>query len=352
MSCVLAEGITPRSKLPSLTGLTQQGVHKVCDALIQKSYLKLGSPEISGRGKPSPRISIDTERYVSAGVSISTDSLRYCLLDLSGRPLIEETKSSPRSDPTSVAKDLAIRLDHWRKTAKPECEVIGIGIGMQGFRTGAPDVFLPPDPLTAWGGVPLTSLFQEYCNLPVFADNNASASAIAESYLGENERHSCTAFLSFNFGFGAGISWLNKPFQGGHGNAGEISALFSQEDLPNRPALGSLIKLLQSNSVDIDTVDDLARIYDPNLPGVSEWLDRVQPTMQSAIRALQATIDPEVIFFGGEAPPELRQALIEISRGAFHDPRLPSPKLKVSSLLGDPAHFGAALLPLHQLIYV
>ena len=351
LSQVLLAGTIPRSGLPALTGITQQAVHKLCDSLIQRRYLKLGNAKITGRGKPSPRLSIEPASYASAGISISTDSIRYCLLDLAGNPLIEDTEISSMSDPSTVAAQLAQRLASWKTDSIPDRTIVGLGVGMQGFRSGQDDVFLPPEPLVSWADTPLRALFAKHCNLPVFTDNNASISAVAENYLGGWERNKCSVFLSFNYGFGAGIYWQGKPFEGGHGNAGEISALFSQEDLPNRPALGELIKVLQSNGVAVSSMRQLAATFDPNLPGLKDWLDRVRPTMHSAVRALQATVDPEVIFFGGEAPLELRTLLIEISNAAFHDPRLPIPELLPSKLEGDPAHLGAALLPLHQLIY-
>ena len=348
---VLSEGTIARSGLPSLTGMTQQAVHKLCDSLIQRRYLELGKAKITGRGKPSPRLSIDPSGYASAGISISTDSIRYCLLDLSGHPLIEETEENTASDPTGVAMRFAARLEGWKHNVVPGRTIVGLGVGMQGFRAGKADVFLPPPPLSAWENMPLRTVFKEHCSLPIFTDNNASASAIAETYLGDTTRHRCSVFLSFNYGFGAGISWQGKPFEGGHGNAGEISALFSRDDLPDRPALGELIKTLNANGVPVDSIRDLASGFDPNWPGVSDWLERIAPTIQSAVRALQATIDPEVIFFGGEAPVALRQLLIEISQNAFHDPKLPAPKLLPSKLNGDPAHWGGALLPLQKLIF-
>ena len=76
-----------------------------------------------------------------------------------------------------------------------------------------------------------------------------------------------------------------------------------------------------------------------------------KPQLQLALRALQATVDPEAVFFGGEAPNELRHMLMNAADGAFRDERLPRPRLIVSALPGDPAHLGAGLLPLHELIY-
>jgi len=73
--------------------------------------------------------------------------------------------------------------------------------------------------------------------------------------------------------------------------------------------------------------------------------------LQLSLRALQATIDPDAIFFGGEAPDSLRRMFIEAGKDAFRDKRLATPDLIASGLSGDPAHLGAGLLPLHQLIF-
>lgn len=351
LAIILRSGPIARSALTEKTQLTQQSVHRIIDSLEGRGYLQFGEARIVGRGKPSPTVSINPTQYASIGISISTENVRFCLLDLVGNPIVEETVNIASSAPKNVIKALRNRVRDWRSSGLLGRTLLGVGIAMQGFRAGTRDLFYPPEPLRAWQDIQVETVFSEELGLPAFAENNATSSAVAEHYLGDGIGQDCIVYLSFNYGFGSGIFWESKPFRGGHGNAGEISTIFSDEEMPHRPALGQLIKRLVANGIDIKSVLDLGTRFEPDWPGVAEWLEDVKPQLHRALRALQATIDPNAIFFGGEAPEALRQMLVDLSRGAFTDKRIPVPALLSSRLPGDPAHFGAALLPLHQLVF-
>ena len=333
------------------TQLSQQSVHRIVENLERRGYLHYGEARIVGRGKPSPTLSIETAHYASVGVSISTEMVRFCILDLSGNPLIEETLVFDPITPENVLGTLKEKIKDWSASDGQGKTLVGVGISMQGFRGGAPDVFFPPLPLSSWQGVHLEAILNEEFGLQAYAENNATASAIAEHYLGGGAKFDCIAYLSFNHGFGCGIFLENAPFRGGHGNAGEISAIFSKETLPRRPALNELISELWEHNIHTTSVRDLTSRFEPDWPGVSEWLEDIKPQLQLSLRALQATIDPDAIFFGGEAPDSLRRMFIEAGKDAFRDKRLATPDLIASGLSGDPAHLGAGLLPLHQLIF-
>ncbi|WP_346912424.1 ROK family transcriptional regulator [uncultured Roseibium sp.] len=351
MAIVLRSGEIARSAVTEKTDLSQQSVHRLVDSLEKRVYLRYGEARIVGRGKPSPTLFVDPDHYTSAGVSIGTEDVRFCLVTLAGKPLFEETLHFDPIRPDAVLDVLKAKLSDWTAANRTNRVLVGIGVSMQGFRGGAPDVFFPPLPLASWQGIALEALFNEALGLPAFAENNATSSAIAEHYLGAGAGHDCIAYLSFNHGFGCGIFAEGAAFRGAHGNAGEISAVYDKTELPRRPALSQLINVLSEHNIHTTSVRDLTARFQPDWPGVAEWLEDVKPQLQLALRALQATIDPGAIFFGGEAPDALRRLFVEIGRGTFRDQRLAMPDLVVSELQGDPAHLGAALLPLHRLIF-
>lgn len=353
LAIILHSGPIARSALTVKTQLTQQSVHRIVDSLEGRHYLQFGEAKILGRGKPSPTVSINPLHYASAGLSISTENIRFCLLDLVGNPIIEETADVDPTNPQAVIAAFCRIVADWRAGVVRDRTLVGVGIAVPGFRggVGVSDVFTPPEPLLAWKGMPIEKTFGDALNLPAFAENNATSSAVAEHYLGGGTDYDCLVYLSFNNGFGSGIFWENGPFRGGHGNAGEISSIYSSEEMPHRPALSELIKRLAASGIDIRSIRDLSNRFDPDWPGVGEWLQDVEPQLHLALRALLATIDPNAIFFGGEAPELLRKMLVNISHSALMHTRLPGPELLVSRIPGDPAHLGAALLPLHKLVF-
>jgi len=351
LEIILHNGPIARSALTAKTQLTQQSVHRIVDSLEGRRYLQFGEAKIVGRGKPSPSVSINPHHYVSAGLSISTENIRFCLLDLVGTPIIEETADVDPTNPQAVLEAFPRIVAEWRAGVIRERTLVGVGIAVPGYHTQIGDAFTPPEPLRAWQGIPIEKTFGDALELPAFAENNATSAAMAEHYLGDGSNYGCIVYLSFNNGFGSGIFLDRHPFRGGHGNAGEISLIFSPEEMPHRPALSQLIKRLTANGIDVSSIRELSSRFDPDWPGVNEWLVDVKPQLHRALRALHATIDPNAVFFGGDAPDALRKMLLGMSHAEFTQRDLPSPTLLVSRLPGDPAHLGAALLPLHQLVF-
>jgi predicted NBD/HSP70 family sugar kinase len=230
-------------------------------------------------------------------------------------------------------------------------QLIGIGIAMQGYRTGAADQFEAPALLSNWQNLKLIPLFEDRFELPVFTENNATSCATAEFYLGGAGSHSCFAYLSFNHGYGAGLYWQNKPVQGGHGNAGEIGSIYRPEDTVHRPALGELLKRMQAQGHAIAHISELPDFFSEELPVISDWVQEVGPYLRQSLAALKGILDPTAIFFGGEAPNGLRMALIKEVNEVERIVHGPDPMYLVSEIEGDAAHLGAAFLPLHQLIF-
>lgn len=347
LSIVWSRGPLARSEIVTHTRLTQQSVHRLLEGLRDKRLLCFGEAEIRGRGKPSPNVTIDTASYVSAGVAINGNEIRYCLADLKGAPLQQGVLDTDPNDRAAVLERLHAEMN----AARGALPLIGIGVAVQGYRTGPGDQFHPTRRLSNWRGIPIEALFRERFGVPTFVENNASSSATAEHFLGAGGAYDCFAYLSFNYGFGVGLMSQRHVFLGQHGNAGEIGPLFTEEQKPHRPALNGLIARLNENGVPIGSLEQLVREFRYDWPGIDSWLEEIRPMMQLTIRALKAIADPGAIFFGGDAPAELRTRLIDIASGAFGRELSPNPRLLPSGITGDAAHLGAAFLPLHKQLY-
>ena len=351
LSIVWSRGPLARSEIVTHTKLTQQSVHRLLEGLREKRLLSFGEAEIRGRGKPSPMVAIDTASHVSAGIAINGNEIRYCIADLKGTPLEQRVLTADPNDRDAVIERLHAEILHWRQSQPGALPLIGIGVAVQGYRTGPGDQFHPTRRLSNWRGIPIEALIRDRFGVPTFVENNASSSATAEHFLGGGSAYDCFAYLSFNYGFGVGLMSQRRVFLGQHGNAGEIGPLFTEEQKPHRPALNGLITRLNENGVPIGSLDQLVREFRADWPGIESWLQEIRPLMQLTIRALKAIADPGAIFFGGDAPPELRARLIEVASSAFGRELSPNPKLLPSGIEGDAAHLGAAFLPLHKQLY-
>ena len=351
---VRREGGTTRRSITAQTHLSQQSVHRLVDGLVARKFLQIGDSVINGRGQPSPLININAEAVYGVGISINTDTVRLSIVDLNCQ---EISNLKVDLDPTNRATALPILRDAIHDCLKTNGirkeRVLGVGVAISGYRMGAKDVFVTPEPLETWSNIPLIELFESAFQMPVWVENNATAGAIGESLKGAGFAHSCFAYLSFNSGFGCGVIYEGKPFFGGYNNSGEMGRLYTPDQMQHRPALGELLLRLAKSGIHIESIDKLYSNFNPNWQGVDDWIAEVKPHLNLAIRALRATMDPTAIVFGGEAPPVLKRLLIaacdELDLDRYGR-EVTLPAYIASDLPGDPSTIGAALLPLKDCV--
>ena len=347
LEAVRVNELVARSDLPSPTGLSQQSVHRLTEELLEKGFLERREPVIQGRGKPSPRLAVNPSGAYGFGVSVDTNTVETVWIDLVGNVLSKTRIDVAPNDPdavisaayeTSISQREALGLD-------PE-RVAGCGISTQGFRVTRENLFTTPLLLGNWTGFAIEEKFSKVFGIPAYAENNGTLGAIAELWSGAGKTYPTFAYLSFNYGFGGGVILNGQPFYGFNGNVGELSDIYLDKEKVNRPALQFLIKELCRKGLDVPTIDVLKARFDPDWPGVDEWVDRVTPALDQMVRALTAILDPAAIVYGGEAPPALRQLLIDATSPRHPDRfgrAIPSPELVQSQIPAEPSAVGAGI---------
>ncbi len=342
-----------RSALTGHTDWKQQSVHRIVDSLVARHLVSASRGTIKGPGQPSPSLTLNRNGGYAFGVSLNSDAIRLALVNL-GCEIVEtvfvETDPTSRDAAILDIASTAARLA--RRHGVDHDQIVGIGFAITGYRLNAPDIFKSVAPLHEWTGRPLSKLLIKGLGYPIWIENNANAGAIAETLVGAGRDHRSFCYLSFNYGFGGGLVVNGQPLSGAHNNAGELSSLYMAHELSSRPALGELLKRIQAKGSKISSIRELSEHFDPEIPGVREWVREVKPLLELAVRALSATFDPSAVVFGGEAPAGLQELLIEACNPfeSLQDAEvMPArPDLLKSSIEGDPATYGAALLPIKQ----
>ena len=111
-------------------------------------------------------------------------------------------------------------------------EISAVGVSCGGpldWETGT--IFAPPN-LPGWEAVPLKALLEAEFGLPVFVENDANATAIAEHRWGAGRGCRELAFLTMGTGIGAGLILNNQLYRGRSGLAGEIGHMTLLPDGP------------------------------------------------------------------------------------------------------------------------
>ncbi len=117
-----------------------------------------------------------------------------------------------------------------RLMAGKEIAAVGISVGaMFDPRTG---LFGDAPHLPKWKGFPIVETIRREFSLPVAADNDANACALAEWRFGAGEGADHMAFLTFGTGLGAGLILNRRVYHGASALAGEIGATRIASDGP------------------------------------------------------------------------------------------------------------------------
>ncbi len=264
-----------RGAITRATVSTEMDLAQQCHGLLRS-----GERVKNGRGQPSPRIELVNEAVYAIGVSINTDSAVVCIADLGCNVLEQITLRTLPLSRNSTLDSLENAIEQMLQRNGIDADrVIGIGFAIAGFFLQNRQINAP-EPLRDWSLMDLQPVLEERFGLPVWLENNATTAAIGESLVGVGAWASNFIYLSFNFGFGAGVVINGKPYFGSHGNAGEIT-LFNDEESINRPAMRFLLDELHKNGVQVDSIEDLRARFDPDW-----WLKRVQPTLDRLVNAL------------------------------------------------------------------
>jgi glucokinase len=101
-------------------------------------------------------------------------------------------------------------------------QIAGIGIGAPGplnSHTGI--VYCPPN-LPGWINVPLSSLFVEHFERPIYIENDANAAALGEYMFGAGRGSKEMVYLTVSTGIGGGVISDGKIIEGVRGTAAEL----------------------------------------------------------------------------------------------------------------------------------
>jgi len=114
-------------------------------------------------------------------------------------------------------------------------EIRGVGISCGGpLDTTTGTMHAPPN-LPGWEAVPVRAFFEDALEMPVFVENDANATALAEWRYGAGRGFKNVVFITMGTGIGGGIILDGKLYRGTNDLAGELG---HQTVLINGPRCG------------------------------------------------------------------------------------------------------------------
>jgi glucokinase len=138
----------------------------------------------------------------------------------------------PERGPQAAVKEMIALGQRFLQPSASHPQPARIGISIGAMFNPAEGCFGEAPHLPGWTGFPIVAEVESGLALPVAADNDANACALAEWHFGAAEGLRHIAFLTFGTGLGAGLILDGRLYRGATNLAGEIGAMRVAEDGP------------------------------------------------------------------------------------------------------------------------
>jgi predicted NBD/HSP70 family sugar kinase len=279
------------------------------------------------------------------GVDLGATNLRVALAEASGLPAADGAPGPPGGEIAARAAEpvpptgeaLAARVAAIARELGGGEPIAAAGVGVPGIPEGDGFAGLIAG-AAGLSGAPLRRLLEDALAAPVAIDNDVNLAALAESQARGAED---LAFIAVGTGVGMGIISGGRLIRGAHGAAGELGQLpVGDHVVAPFDELGPLEAIAGGAGLAARAGTPSAReVFEA---GPSRLLDDQAAVLASAIRAVQALLDPELIVLGGGIG--CRADVTERVQNALAAHGTPPPRLERSRLGEDAGLLGALAL--------
>lgn len=314
--------------------------------LLELGLIREETDSNPGRpGKPRQYLSAAADGAYAVGVALTAEEMTACVTNFEGQVLRERTERLGALEPETVATQAQAMIQDCLDTAAVDTQrVVGVGVTMPGNTSIHAPFFKPLPQFVGWDRLSPAALFSQRLDFPVWVQNDAHATAVAEAQFGAGIRQPTFMTLYIAHGFGAGLFCNGQMFTGAHGNAGSIGGAIPRPLA--RPSGDDLLRTLANAGHPFARLQDVD--WDgPAWPVVERWIGRAADQLAEIIRMSMLLLDPQSVILTGLLPERVLQGLAERIRGAefVGGQDLPRPDVLVSPLIGSGLKLGAAALP-------
>ena len=346
---VLRRGAMTQAQISAAVDRSQQTVSRLLSRLVERGMLRPGERVSSGkRGQLSVKMEIVPDYAFSFGIAILWDAVAVTLMNFGGEVIDRKLCAMATMSHDTVVVELRRMIDEMKAEWSIESSrVFAAGVGIPGTFMRETGQVNTPLILEEWTNFNLEEVLAHDLELPVWVENDGNAAAIGESLFGVGRWASDFVYLYIDTGVGGGVIHDGQLVRGVFGNAGELAQLLPPHIYPH-PNLRLLRELVCRRGVEVDSVSDLIGKFDPDWPGVDDWIARVRDSLSLIVSAAAALLDPAAIVIGGRIPASLARKIIphiEIFDQRRRSFERPLPPIVAAEEGGESVSTGAAALP-------
>ncbi|WP_077340702.1 ROK family transcriptional regulator [Pseudocolwellia agarivorans] len=345
------ENVT-QSQIAEVTKIPQQTMSRMVKSLIDLGALnQTDTISSSSRGKPGTNLEPNPNYAYTFGLSILLNAIAITVMNFKGEVVGTQLIEMEDMSIKHVLKNVSLLIDELSLQYKiPYERILGIGVGISGFFSSMDGKMNTHHALEEWAQINIAKIVADTFNLPTWVVNDGTGAAAGEGIVGKGKEYKNFVYLFISSAFGGGLINNLDILKGTYGNAGELGDMLPPK-LYSHPNLELFRRILLKNGVEIPSIYSLNETYDPQWPGVDEWIYKVQDSFDLVATCSSALLDTQAIIIGGHIPKKLAEKIIpriDVYAQFRRGEKRPQPKIVCADVVTNPVAVGAATLPLRD----
>lgn len=333
------------------------------NSLMEEGYvLEAGVADSTGGRKPLV-VRFDATAKYTLGVDIQSERIILLLTDLRSKEIDKVVMPLKHHVIDHVMNDIHEELETLlAKHGLKKSQLLGIGFSLHGTVNNNKLIF-EISPNANYKNIDFHH-YEELFDAPIYIDNEANVSAIAESVLGRAKQKRNVVYMSINQGVGTGIIVSGYLYKGKNNRAGEFGHMVIDVNGPlcscgNSGCLETfvstkaLMKRYEALTGKECGLDDIYEAFKKGEKDAEQTIDEYCKYLAVGIRNILFTLDPHYIIIGGimsKYGDMIHEKLLTYvyDQNYFYNKK--DNKILMSRLNGNAAVYGASILPLMQLL--
>lgn len=315
---LLKEDGISRVGLSRMTGLTKTTISAIIKGFKDSGIVEESNQISTGNiGKSPIPLHIKADAIYAIGVHLSRQRVETLLMDAQMNIITYNTgEDYKKFDPEEIINCLFANINKIMEYAKKkEIDIGTIGIGIPGPLDAQTGVVKQPPKFKGWKDVPLGSIVQKEYGIPVWIENDANVSALAEKWLGSGRNMHNFICVLLNEGIGAGVIINDELYQGTFNFVGEIGHFLCYEQgqfkyLEDITGVDVLLYLANSQGLPVKSLKEITELLQQDNQIAKSIVKKIATWMGSAILNAIHMIGPQTVFIGGKMA-VLREPLIQ-----------------------------------------
>lgn len=363
LETIFRRGPITRPEIAASTELSKPTVSAAVSRLEQSGLIRASGRRTGQRGRNPVAYMVSKQAGFVVGGDIGGTNLRVAAADLFGEPICDLKAATTKAGGRALGMQvLEMATEVIERAGAAHGRPLALAIATPGIidqstgRVTSLAYNVAPE-----GGFDPVEVIRDRLEIPVLVENNVNLAAVGEKWFGLARGVSTMVFVSVGAGIGMGIVIDDQVVRGAHGAAGEIGYLPLVGD-PFDPRhrlhggledeIGAAGIVAAFNARRGDGEPELAAVHEVfeqaahGNPGARAIVDDVARRLGTAIAAVCAILDPELVVLGGGIGSS--PLLLPPVRGAAAS-LVPITARIETSLLGDRAALqGALAVALHS----